>query len=125
MAVEHINENQFKSVVLESDKPVLVDFFATWCGPCRQMSPILDQVSEERSDVKIVKVDVDENQNLAAEYGAGAYLYEAFHLILPSLFNSDFVWHPGVDFAALIGIPAAESLFDILKRRVCKYGCAA
>ncbi len=69
MAVEHINENQFKSVVLESDKPVLVDFFATWCGPCRQMSPILDQVSEERSDVKIVKVDVDENQNLASEYG--------------------------------------------------------
>lgn len=69
MAVEHISENQFKSVVLESEKPVLVDFFATWCGPCRQMSPILDQVSEERSDVKIVKVDVDENQNLAAEYG--------------------------------------------------------
>lgn len=69
MAVEHINENQFKSVVLESEKPVLVDFYATWCGPCRQMSPILEQVSEERSDVKIVKVDVDENQNLAAEYG--------------------------------------------------------
>lgn len=69
MVVEHINENQFKSVVLESEKPVLVDFFATWCGPCRQMSPILEQVSEERSDVKIVKVDVDENQNLAAEYG--------------------------------------------------------
>ena len=69
MAVEHINENQFKSVVLESEKPVLVDFFATWCGPCRQMSPILEQVSEERSDGKIVKVDVDENQNLAAEYG--------------------------------------------------------
>ena len=69
MAVEHINENQFKSVVLESEKPVLVDFFETWCGPCRQMSPILEQVSEERSDVKIVKVDVDENQNLAAEYG--------------------------------------------------------
>ena len=69
MAVEHINENQFKSVVLESEKPVLVDFFATWCGPCRQMSPILEQVSEERSDVKIVKVDVDENQNLASEYG--------------------------------------------------------
>ena len=69
MAVEHINENQFKSVVLESEKPVLVDFFATWCGPCRQMSPILEQVSEERIDVKIVKVDVDENQNLAAEYG--------------------------------------------------------
>ena len=69
MAVEHINENQFKSVVLDSQKPVLVDFFATWCGPCRQMSPVLDQIASERSDVKIVKVDVDENQNLAAQFG--------------------------------------------------------
>lgn len=69
MAVEHINENQFKSVVLDSQKPVLVDFFATWCGPCRQMSPVLDQIASERSDVKIVKVDVDENQNLASQFG--------------------------------------------------------
>lgn len=69
MAVEHINENQFKSVVLDSEKPVLVDFFATWCGPCRQMSPVLEQIANERSDVKIVKVDVDENQNLAAQFG--------------------------------------------------------
>ena len=69
MAVEHINENQFKSVVLDSQKPVLVDFFATWCGPCRQMSPVLEQIASERSDVKIVKVDVDENQNLAAQFG--------------------------------------------------------
>lgn len=69
MAVEHINENQFKSVVLDSQEPVLVDFFATWCGPCRQMSPVLDQIASERSDVKIVKVDVDENQNLAAQFG--------------------------------------------------------
>ena len=69
MAVEHINENQFKSVVLDSQKPVLVDFFATWCGPCRQMSPVLEQIANERSDVKIVKVDVDENQNLAAQFG--------------------------------------------------------
>lgn len=69
MAVEHINENQFKSVVLDSQKPVLVDFFATWCGPCRQMSPVLDQIASERNDVKIVKVDVDENQNLAAQFG--------------------------------------------------------
>ncbi len=69
MAVEHISEKDFAEKVLNSEKPVLVDFFATWCGPCRQMSPILDQIAGERSDVKIVKVDVDENQNLAAEFG--------------------------------------------------------
>ena len=69
MAVEHINENQFKSVVLDSQKPVLVDFFATWCGPCRQMSPVLDQIASERNDVKIVKVDVDQSSDLASKYG--------------------------------------------------------
>ncbi len=69
MSVEHINQSEFKDKVLLSDKPVLVDFFATWCGPCRQMSPILDQIASERDDVKIVKVDVDENTALASEYG--------------------------------------------------------
>ena len=69
MAVEHINEKDFESVVLNSDKPVLVDFFATWCGPCKQLAPILDKIAEERSDVRIVKVDVDENQALASQFG--------------------------------------------------------
>lgn len=69
MAVEHINEKDFESVVLNSDKPVLVDFFATWCGPCKQLAPVLDKIAEERSDVRIVKVDVDENQALASQFG--------------------------------------------------------
>ncbi len=69
MAAEHIKENQFEEKVIKSTKPVLVDFFATWCGPCKMMSPILDKISEERSDVAIYKVDVDENPDLAAEYG--------------------------------------------------------
>ena len=68
LAIE--NEAMFRSEVLESDKPVLVDFFATWCGPCRMVSPIVDEIAEERADtLKVVKVDVDEVPSVAAAYG--------------------------------------------------------
>ena len=69
MSVLHIKGDQFEEVVLKSDKPVLVDFFAVWCGPCKMMSPILDQLSADRSDVKFVSVDVDEDERLAIQYG--------------------------------------------------------
>ena len=65
MSVVHINERNFHSEVLNSDKPVLLDFFASWCGPCRMMSPVLDQVAAERSDVKVCKINIDEEPNLA------------------------------------------------------------
>ena len=69
MAVNHINEEQFEEVVLKSEAPVLVDFFATWCGPCKMMAPILDQVSEETPDVKFAAIDVDDAERLAIKYG--------------------------------------------------------
>ena len=69
MSVLNIKGDQFEEVVLKSDKPVLVDFFAVWCGPCKMMSPILDQLSADRSDVKFVSVDVDEDERLAIQYG--------------------------------------------------------
>lgn len=63
-------ENNFGEEVLQSDKPVLVDFWATWCGPCRMIAPIIDQISVEMADqVKVGKVDVDENNGLASTYG--------------------------------------------------------
>ena len=69
MAIIHIdNVQQFQQEVLNSDKPVLVDFFATWCGPCRMVAPILDEIAEEREDFKVVKIDVDHAQELAAQY---------------------------------------------------------
>ena len=69
MAVVEIKENEFDDVVLKSDKPVFVDFYATWCGPCKMMSPILEQLSEEKQDVKFAKIDVDDAERLAILYG--------------------------------------------------------
>ena len=69
MAVVEIKEAQFDEEVLKSDKPVFVDFYATWCGPCKMMSPILEQLSEEKQDVKVAKIDVDDAERLAILYG--------------------------------------------------------
>ena len=69
MAVVEIKENEFDEVVLKSDKPVFVDFYATWCGPCKMMSPILEQLSEEKQDVVFAKIDVDDAERLAVLYG--------------------------------------------------------
>ena len=69
MAIVHITEDQFDEAVLKSDFPVLVDFFATWCGPCKMMEPVLEQLSEENTNVKFVSVDTDEAERLAIKYG--------------------------------------------------------
>ena len=67
--MEMINDENFEAEALKADKPVLVDFFATWCGPCRQMLPIVTELSEELADkVKIVKLDVDEAPKTAEKY---------------------------------------------------------
>ena len=65
----NITSEIFESEVLNSEKPVLLDFFATWCGPCRMVAPVLDQIAEERPDIKVCKVNVDEEPALAAQYG--------------------------------------------------------
>ena len=59
----------FEKEVLKSDKKVLVDFNATWCGPCRMLAPIIEQIKEERKDIKVLSIDVDEEEDLAREYG--------------------------------------------------------
>ena len=68
MKVLHINKDNFHNEVLNSDKPVLLDFFASWCGPCRMVGPILDEIAEEREDIKVCKVDIDEQPELASRY---------------------------------------------------------
>ena len=69
MSVIHINKSNFQNEVLNSEKPVLLDFWAPWCGPCRMVSPVVDEIASERGDIKVGKVNVDEQPDLAAQFG--------------------------------------------------------
>ena len=66
--MEHLTSKNFKEIIENSDKPVLVDFWASWCGPCQMLGPIIEELDAELTDVLVAKVDVDEEQSLAMEY---------------------------------------------------------
>ena len=68
MSVINITRNNFQNEVINSDKPVLLDFWAPWCGPCRMVGPILEEIAGERSDIKIGKINVDEQPELASQF---------------------------------------------------------
>lgn len=69
MSAININKNNFQNEVINSDKPDLLDFWASWCGPCRMMVPIVEEIVNERSDIKVGKVNVDEQPELASMFG--------------------------------------------------------
>ncbi len=68
MSVIHINKQNFEQEVLNSEKPVLLDFWATWCGPCQMVAPVLEEIAAERADIKVCKVNVDDESELAMQF---------------------------------------------------------
>ncbi len=68
MSAINVNKDNFSQEVIHSDKPVLLDFWAPWCGPCRMVVPLVEEIAKERPDIKVVKINVDEEQELASSY---------------------------------------------------------
>lgn len=102
MSVIKINKENFKSEVLKSDRKVLLDFYADWCGPCRMVSPIVEQISEEHPEYKVCKVNVDEEPEIAASFNV---------MSIPSLFAVE----NGKIVNQLIGAKPMAQILDMLK----------
>ena len=101
--ITDVTDNNFQAEVLESERPVIVDFWAAWCGPCRVMSPILEELAEERPDLRVVKVDTDANQDVAAKYGV---------LSLPTMM----VFRDGAPAGQIIGARPKQRLLADLEQ---------
>lgn len=101
MSVLTITQNNFEKEVLSSSKPVLVDFWASWCGPCRMMAPIVDEIAQEREDIVVGKINVDEEQELAAAYGI---------MSIPTLL----IFKNGEVTEQIVGVRPKQQILDIL-----------
>lgn len=101
MALQKLNNSNFKNEVLEKEGIALVDFYATWCGPCKMISPVVDEIAAERADITVGKVDVDENGDLASAYGV---------MSIPTLI----AFKDGKEYARSVGYKAKEQILAML-----------
>ena len=102
MSVLHITKENFEDEVLRSDKPVLLDFWAVWCGPCRMIAPAVEQIAEEHPEYKVGKINVDEEPDLARQFGI---------MSIPTLF----VMKDGKVANQAIGVMPKDKILDLLK----------
>lgn len=98
--VKEILSDEFKTVIKEGK--VVVDFFATWCGPCKMLSPVMDEISNELSDINFYKVDVDKNEDIAREYGI---------MSIPTII----IFENGKVVNSLVGLRSKTELIDVIK----------
>lgn len=101
MSAMNINKNNFHEEVMNSDKPVLIDFWAPWCGPCRMVVPIVEEIAAEHPEYKIVKVNVDEEPELASQFGVAS---------IPTLV----VMENGLEVERSVGARPKNQILDML-----------
>lgn len=101
MAVIHVTSDNFEEEVLKSGQPVLIDFWATWCGPCQMQAPIIEELAEERTDVKVAKIDIDQEADLAMKYRV---------MSIPTLM----VFKDGQPAATAVGVQTKDTLLQML-----------
>ena len=101
MAVIHVTNDTFEQEVLQAKEPVLVDFWATWCGPCQMVGPIIEEIAEERTDFKVCKIDADENPEIARQYKVFS---------IPMLF----VFKNGEVAVRTVGAQSKEAILEML-----------
>ena len=102
MAVIELTSANFEEEVLKSNVPVLVDFWASWCGPCRMLSPVVDEIAEEATDIKVGKVNVDEQEELAVRFGI---------MSIPTLL----VFRDGALAAQSVGVQPKQAILDMVR----------